>query len=108
MLRDVKRAQFKPRKVRLKSLSPCHVHILVHCTQSSGRYNKCIRGWKVKRDSDRQKESTKEREGVERKVGGGKGDFLVLCFIFIPPKKTMPLSFQPHPIKKIPFQTVKK
>ena len=48
-----------------------------------------------------------ERERVERKVGGGKGDFKLPCFVFKPPKNRAPL-FQPHPIKKIPFQTVDK
>ena len=49
----------------------------------------------------------KEKKGVERKVGGGKGDFFGLfstplkkpCFLFF---------FQPHPINEIPLQTVDK
>ena len=47
-----------------------------------------------------------ERKRVERKVGGEKGDFLVFCFVFNPLKIAEPLFFRPHPIKKIPFQTV--
>ena len=49
----------------------------------------------------------KERKRAERKVGGGKSDFLVFCFVFNPPKNRAPF-FQPHPIKKIPLQTVDK
>ena len=54
------------------------------------------------------KRMRKESKTVEREVGGGKGDFLVFCFVFNSPKKTVPFFFQPHPIKKIPFQTVDK
>ena len=53
----------------------------------------------------------KEMERVERKVGGEKGDFLFFCFVFNsppPPPLTVPLFFQPHPIKKISFQAVDK
>ena len=40
----------------------------------------------------------KERKRVERKSGrGGKGDFLVFCFVFNPPKKTVPLFFNHTP-----------
>ena len=39
----------------------------------------------------------KERKRVERKVGGGKCDFLVFCFVFNPPKKTVPLFFNHTP-----------
>ena len=49
-----------------------------------------------------------ERKRVERKVGGEKRRFFWFCFVFNPPKKTVPLFFQSHPIKKIPFRTVDK
>ena len=88
---------------KCSSISFSYVPIVIQCTQSSGRYDKWIRGWKVKRDRDRQKESKKR---VEKKVGGGKGDFF--WFVFNPLKKACPFFFQPHPIKKIPFQTVNK
>ena len=54
------------------------------------------------------KKVRKDRKRVEREVGGGKCDFLVFCFVFDPPKKTVPPFFQPRPIKTIPFQTVDK
>ena len=62
---------------KCSSISFSHVHIVIHCTQSSGRYDKWIRGWKVKRNRDR-KRVRKEKKRVERKVGGGKGDFFGL------------------------------
>ena len=46
-----------------------HVHIVVHCTQSSGTYDKWVRGWKVRRDTDRQKESKKRKEESREKSG---------------------------------------
>ena len=92
---------------KCSSISLSQVHVVIHCTQSSGRYDKWIRGWKVKRDSDRQKESKKRKEGGREESGRRERRFF--WFVFNPPKKTLPpFFFQPHPIKKIPFQTVDK
>ena len=81
--------------VKCSSLSFSHVPIVIHCTQSSGRYDKWIRGWKVKRDRDRQKESKKRKEEGREEVGGGEGDFF--GFVFNPPTKNpAPLFFFNH------------
>ena len=91
---------------KCSSISFSHVPIVIHCAQSSGRYDKWIRDERLRGIGTDRKRVRKEKKRVERKVGGGKGDFF--WFVFNPPKKTLPLFFQPHPIKKIPFQTVNK
>ena len=83
--------------VKCSSLSFSHVHIVIHCTQSSGRYDKWIRGWKVKRDRDRQKESKKRKE--EGREESGRRGRRFFWFVFNPPKKTLPpffFSTTPH------------
>ena len=47
-----------------------------------------------------------ERKRVERKVGGGKGDFLVFCFVFNPHKKDVPFFFSTTPHKENPFSNI--
>ena len=68
-------------------LNGSRVHeVVIGMTNASG--NGRLRGIGTDR-----KRVIKERKRVERKVGGGKCDFLVFCFVFNPPNKTVPPPF---------------
>ena len=89
--------------MHFKAISFSHVHIvyIVHKVvvgMTNGSGNGRLRGIGTYR-----KRVRKERKTEERKVGGGKGDFLGFGFIFNPPQKTVPLFFLTTPHKENPF-----
>ena len=63
---------------KCSSISFSHIPIVIHCTQSSGRYDKWIRGWTVKRDRTHRKRVRKEKGREES--GRTERRFFLVCF----------------------------
>ena len=59
-------------------------------------------GW-IRRRGTNRKRVREKRKRVERKVGGGKDDFLVFCFVFNPPKKNRAPFISTTAHKENPF-----
>ena len=71
--------------MQLNAIPFSHIHTVVHWTQSSDRFDKWIRGWKVERNRDRQKEGKKGKEESRELSGRGERRFFGFLFCFQPP-----------------------